>query len=967
MRISRFSDLLLKCRLENPTTTIRELAKEIGVTELTVKNWINKNTMPNDCKAVRACAEYCARKRGRFGDNRMTDIEELVLSAGCINLIIESFDRTLNIVSGKAVIAAVPKENTKAAPKENKKEKEAKEKSASGEAADSTSKKDSKGKGGRKHVEGEDKIFPKEGVKLFILAGKPGGPYWLQGKNEKVYSKEEWRQESNDNSLQGYLQWVIEWSIPEIYIREDMLELRAIAIAARNEDKLLNSDKSDPHAGNAIRLPSLGNLPPVLRGISSGFEVLPKIDIDEFNREKKVVSGTFTVSDSDGRKFKMFVFAGKQRGPYWQRGAGGKLYSEDERRQENGKWIVKWTVPEVYISDIPEIYTGEYIPELRAIAIVAQNEDEILKAGTPDLNAGNAIRVSSLGNLPELQGISSGFEVLSKIEIDEFNREKRTISGTFTVSDSDDGKFKLLVFAGKPGGPYWQQGAGRKLYSEYSEDERQQENGKWIIKWTVSEIYIDDILKIYIGEDILELRAIAIAAQNEDEILKVGTPDPGVGNAIRVSNLGNLCELQGISRGYKVPPEINGSGINITINVEIVILQFDRAKRTVSGTLSSSADRKFKLLVFAGKAGRPYWLQGAGGKLYSEDERRQENGKWIVKWTVPEVYIGKGVVELRVIVVADGEEENFLKAGVPDSKAGDAIKIQNFNSLPESLAISSGFDVPPKSWWPPGRKLISIATIVMLGLLFWQFICCQPVIEIYEVKDENHQPIVEEEAPFKVYVTGEVANAEELYTYLVVDDGNHEYIEPGLGFGIDKAFSGYAYLGIIDDPASFNKWYHVFAAVTEKKYKPYQYLERETVKALSNGIDMRRIKPQGKISLPANGSEISRAINVGGHAKYIPANGHIWVVIETGGLLWPKEPEVPLDTDGQFRVIVYEDGSPREGKFVLSLYVVRETGHKKIQAWLTEGKRIDSFPGFLPHILEGIRLDSVNLHLSKDL
>jgi len=95
-------------------------------------------------------------------------------------------------------------------------------------------------------------------------------------------------------------------------------------------------------------------------------------------------------------------------------------------------------------------------------------------------------------------------------------------------------------------------------------------------------------------------------------------------------------------------------------------------------------------------------------------------------------------------------------------------------------------------------------------------------------------------ASFKVAVSGTVADAKQLYTYLVVDDGNAEWVEPGLGFNRDGPFFSTAYLGLETDERSLNKWYTIFAAVTDKEHKEYQHLISSAVRARGSPIRVYR-------------------------------------------------------------------------------------------------------------------------------
>ena len=121
----------------------------------------------------------------------------------------------------------------------------------------------------------------------------------------------------------------------------------------------------------------------------------------------------------------------------------------------------------------------------------------------------------------------------------------------------------------------------------------------------------------------------------------------------------------------------------------------------------------------------------------------------------------------------------------------------------------------------------------------------QPIIKIStDLIDNKGENINKKQAPFNVRVKGNVSNANNFYTYLVVQDGNVQWIEPTANFGynINGEFSGDYYLGEIDNPNSLHKPYKVFAVVTDKEYKEYEHLDRKTIKAQSNTIDLIRTR-----------------------------------------------------------------------------------------------------------------------------
>ena len=78
----------------------------------------------------------------------------------------------------------------------------------------------------------------------------------------------------------------------------------------------------------------------------------------------------------------------------------------------------------------------------------------------------------------------------------------------------------------------------------------------------------------------------------------------------------------------------------------------------------------------------------------------------------------------------------------------------------------------------------------------------------------------------------------------MVDNGV-EWIQPKLSWvtstDVTKRFEGYCYLGEINNPASLNKMYKIFAIVTDRKYKEYKHPDKRTIRANSKEIELFRV------------------------------------------------------------------------------------------------------------------------------
>lgn len=78
--------------------------------------------------------------------------------------------------------------------------------------------------------------------------------------------------------------------------------------------------------------------------------------------------------------------------------------------------------------------------------------------------------------------------------------------------------------------------------------------------------------------------------------------------------------------------------------------------------------------------------------------------------------------------------------------------------------------------------------------------------------------------------------------------------------------------------------------------------------------------------------------------------------------MWPKGLIQPVD--GTWSAEVYEGGSPPNGRFTLSLFLVSEKGYEEVEAWLERGKRTGDYPG-IGRIRDSVKLHSIRLRLKR--
>ena len=117
---------------------------------------------------------------------------------------------------------------------------------------------------------------------------------------------------------------------------------------------------------------------------------------------------------------------------------------------------------------------------------------------------------------------------------------------------------------------------------------------------------------------------------------------------------------------------------------------------------------------------------------------------------------------------------------------------------------------------------------------------------------------------------------------------------------------------------------------------------------------------RGKINRPKNRSSVARLFQVTGTIDNLAARQHLFLVVQVDGLLWPK---VEVRVDGtSWTAEVHEAGTPSDGRFSLSLYLVGRKGHDEITDWLDGGESTGDYPG-LRRIEDSTKLHSIRVQL----
>ena len=87
---------------------------------------------------------------------------------------------------------------------------------------------------------------------------------------------------------------------------------------------------------------------------------------------------------------------------------------------------------------------------------------------------------------------------------------------------------------------------------------------------------------------------------------------------------------------------------------------------------------------------------------------------------------------------------------------------------------------------------------------------------------------------------------------------------------------------------------------------------------------------------PRPAQSVGRTILCSGSAIAIPPGMHLWLAVEAGIYIWPKEGEVHVDKEQRWSATIFEDGAVK--KFAVALLIADAEADKTIREWLEEGR-----------------------------
>src|SRR5262245_42054927 len=120
-------------------------------------------------------------------------------------------------------------------------------------------------------------------------------------------------------------------------------------------------------------------------------------------------------------------------------------------------------------------------------------------------------------------------------------------------------------------------------------------------------------------------------------------------------------------------------------------------------------------------------------------------------------------------------------------------------------------------------------------------------------------------------------------------------------------------------------------------------------------------KVTGSITEPKPEQAVGRTFQCSGIVTGLQPGLSLWLAVEVGALVWPRESKISLEKDNKWSVTVFEDGASET--FSLALYVADAAVDKRISKWLETGRRTGTYPELkgIPGARRLARIDDLRL------
>ena len=121
-------------------------------------------------------------------------------------------------------------------------------------------------------------------------------------------------------------------------------------------------------------------------------------------------------------------------------------------------------------------------------------------------------------------------------------------------------------------------------------------------------------------------------------------------------------------------------------------------------------------------------------------------------------------------------------------------------------------------------------------------------------------------------------------------------------------------------------------------------------------------KVTGSISNPQPDEEVRRTFKCSGVVTGMQAGLSLWLAVEVGDLVWPKESKVAPDQDNKWSATVFEDGATET--FAIALFVADSKVDRRIGKWLEAGRSSGNYSELkgIPGARRIARVDGLRLN-----
>ena len=139
-----------------------------------------------------------------------------------------------------------------------------------------------------------------------------------------------------------------------------------------------------------------------------------------------------------------------------------------------------------------------------------------------------------------------------------------------------------------------------------------------------------------------------------------------------------------------------------------------------------------------------------------------------------------------------------------------------------------------------------------------------------------------------------------------------------------------SYIGVRRDghnnlDGDYRGWWNIAGALITALFARQEFLRNKSYD-----------KVTGSINEPQPDESVRRIFNCSGVVTGIQHGLNLWLVVEVGDLVWPKENKITPNEEHKWSATVFEDGAAET--FALALFVADSNANRRIEDWLETGR-----------------------------